>query len=291
MTEFRSQDVTRRAEPPGVSFTPMEVLVICGVMLLLLGGVQGCSSPTAPADSIQFSATDDDRTGQELGPNAMAGRRMLWVESKGVYCSTRCYDADGAYRALLDRYRSAGAEVDVTHADPVRAEDVAGYDVVWVALPSNWERPFFAEEAKVLDEFVQDGGGVMILSDGLLAPNHNLTAIADVFGFGFGESACDFWARTTHPTFNDEILLLSGAGAVSGARTWAQDPSSDNAVGVLAAKGAGRVLALGDASAFTASMLNWPGSANGIVADTAVDWLLGFDRCAPDDSPALDNLL
>ena len=210
--------------------------------------------------------------------------RLLWIESKGVYCGAGCYDAEHRYRPLLDRYRELGARIDVTHGDPLHASDLAGYDMVWLALPANWYGAFSTQEAELIGSYVEAGGALQILSDGVTAPNQNLWAVTERLGLSVAVDAADYYAFTNHSLFGARTVVTAGCGAVDGGLSWAMDGYTDGVVGVLDEIDAGRVLLFGDANAFTAPSLDSPYGDNATVSDIAVFWLLGLQAMPADMS-------
>jgi hypothetical protein len=269
---------------------PLLLLAITALLLAACGTPSGPGDPGpagdltgAPFEGSEDSAGLDTRPSAsprqaDGAPLALDGRRFLWIETKGVYCGAQCYGADGAYRALIERYRERGAIVDVARAEGVDDALLAGYELAWISLPANWDQPFDSEEGAALRRFVEAGGGLQILSDGLLSPNGNLDAVVGAFDMAVGVGPADYYAETVHPSFGDRLVLTAGAGAVEGGKAWAVDGYVDVPVGVMDLVGDGRVLVLGDANAFTGAGLRLPGGDNAVVSDIAVDWLLGFTR-------------
>ncbi|MAE71586.1 MAG: hypothetical protein CME06_14100 [Gemmatimonadetes bacterium] len=245
----------------------------------------GCApNPTEPEARVDLTGAPylspvTPRMGQGRRPNAegtLGGFKLLWIESKGVYCGASCYDAEHAYRELLDRYRDMGAQIDVSHADPLQESEIAAYDMVWIALPANWYGSFSAEEADLIRTYVESGGSVQILSDGVTAPNENLALVADRLGVSLAVEAADYYAFTTEPLFGTRTVVTAGCGTVGGGTEWAVDGYTDGIVGVLDEIGEGRTLFLGDANAFTAPSLRSPYGDNAAVSDVAVLWLTGL---------------
>lgn len=205
---------------------------------------------------------------------ALQGYRLLWVESKGVYCGVGCYGSQGNYRSLLARYRAAGAEIDVTEVDPLRAETLAGYDMVWISLPANWESAFTPAEAEIIGAYVEAGGALQLLSDAPDTPNSNLATVAERLGFQIGTGGGDYYAFTIDSLFGRQVVLTAGVGTVSGGKAWAEDAYTKGVVGVMGRRGDGRVLILGDSNAFTNISLRAPMGDNATVSDLGVSWLL-----------------
>ncbi len=276
---------------------------LAGTLLLLTLG--GCATSPAepPAPGASAAAGGHDRTGAPYAEDSatavaspapargsldasregddsprgadFTGVRLLWVESRGVYCGAGCYGAGGRYRDLLDRYRDLGALIDILPAGaPLNAAALAGHAMVWIALPANWDTPFEPAEADAIEAFVAAGGGLELLADGVDTPNENLQPIADRFGISLGIDPADYYAFTTHSLFGHQMLITSGTGTVAGATPWAQDSYTDGIVGVLTEHGDGRVLVIGDANSFTGPSLRSPIGDNARISDNALFWLL-----------------
>ncbi len=259
-----------------------EKKLVCTALVAL---AIGCGqNPIEPAERVDLTGAPylspaTPRLGRGREPDyegLLGGVKLLWIESKGVYCGASCYDADHAYRELLDRYREMGAQVDVSHADPLLESEIAAYDMVWIALPANWYGSFSPEEADLIRTYVESGGSVQILSDGVTAPNENLSTIADRLGVSIGVDAADYYAFTTEAIFGTRTVVTAGCGTVEGGSEWALDGYTDGVVGVLDEIGKGRTLFLGDANAFTAPSLRSPYGDNAAVSDIAVLWLTGL---------------
>jgi hypothetical protein len=303
------------ARRPSLSPTALRsgltLLVAALLLLALVATNSGCGdSPLAPPDpGMAAQAPPDgvnaphapaqlrDRTGalyagaaarppanlsRNTAPNQptptvadLSGIRLLWVESRGIYCGAGCYGAGGRYRDLLDRYRDLGATIDILAAGaPLDASALAGHAMVWIALPANWDSPFSNAEAAALEAYVAAGGGLELLADGVDTPNENLQPIADRFGIQLGIAPADYYAFTTHSLFGYQLLITSGTATVAGATPWAEDSYTDGIIGVLQEYGAGRMLVLGDANTFTSPSLRTPMGDNALISDSALFWLL-----------------
>lgn len=198
-----------------------------------------------------------------LAPSAAFAYTVLWDTSHGVADGGR-YQPSGYYQLLVEHLGDNGFTVDTT-SQGFLVDDPAGYDVAVVCLTSAFYGSYTAGEVTRIVDFVNDGGGLLIMGDMLLAPNANIQPVASEFGITLGVSDLDsFFVYTSdlasHPIFsavNSVFVYAAGELSVSApslAVAWEQ--GTGKAVATVAQYGQGRVVALGDCSIWSVSD-NW----------------------------------
>lgn len=185
----------------------------------------------------------------------MGGYDVLWDTSHGVHLG---YQPSGHYQGLVNRLAGYGFSVDST-SNGFLVDDPAGYDVIVVCLGSAWDTAYSAAEVWQIVDYVNAGGGLLILGDNTDCPNPNIQPVADGFGIGLGLSSIspgdDYTSNlAAHPIFDgvSEIYMEDAgeisAGGASSLVAWQEGTG----LGLVAAgtSGSGRVVALGDMNTF-----------------------------------------
>jgi Lamin Tail Domain len=234
--------------------------------------------------------TDDNATdfkakattpGSSNGGTGSSGKLVLFDLTKREDAGNADWRIDGAYSSWADALRSQGYTVQALTGSSVTSTALGGASAFVVAEPQN---PFSDTERSAIQSFVQNGGGLLMISDHRVSdrdndgwdspevfngwdgssPGNPSTTLRDslntdsIFGLGhsfnssFSDPVYTIVPLTTHPVLNG----VSSAGIYVGTSI---DVNSGTALmGVngktyLAANtvGSGRVLAYGDSSAFS----------------------------------------
>lgn len=196
-----------------------------------------------------------------LAPSTVFSYSVLWDTSHGVAGAdldgNGGYQPSGYYQTLVQHLGDNGFTVDTT-SDGFLTDDPADYDVIVVCLASAYDSAYTTVEAECVADFVDDGGGLLIMGD--LNPNTNIQPVADEFDITLGVSnltllelyISDF---TGHPIFGevDEIYMYAAGEltASSPASPVAWKEGTGEAIAAVAEYGQGRVVALGDCSLWT----------------------------------------
>jgi uncharacterized membrane protein len=134
-------------------------------------------------------------------------------------------------------------------------DDPAGYDMIVVCLTSAFYSSYTSAEVERIVDFVEDGGGLLIMGDRHAAPNANIQPVASEFGITMWLSdviPLELYTtgHTDHPIFEgvDEIFMYAAAelSAQDPALPEAWQEGTDKTIAAAAQYGQGRVVALGD---------------------------------------------
>ncbi|MHC4693347.1 MAG: PEP-CTERM sorting domain-containing protein [Planctomycetota bacterium] len=197
-----------------------------------------------------------------LTPSALFSYTVLWDTSHGVY-ESGTFGGDGYqpsqngyYQTLAEHLNNNNFTVDIT-SDGFLTDDPAGYDVIVVCLTSAFYSSYTSAEVDRIVDFVNDGGGLLIMGDRLAAPNANIQPVASEFGITLGLSDLLPYdiltsGHTNHPIFDgvDEIFMYAAAelSAENPAVPVAWHEGSGKDIAAVAQYGQGRVVALGDST-------------------------------------------
>ena len=195
-----------------------------------------------------------------LTPSTVFPYTVLWDTSHGVYVSST-FGGDGYqpsqngyYHTLSEHLATNGFTVDTTSRGFL-IDDPAGYDVIVVCLTSAFYNSYTSEEVDRIVDFVNDGGGLLIMGDRQAAPNANIQPVASKFGITLGLSdVLPYDIISTehidHPIFDgvDEISMYAVAelSVDTPAIPTAWQDGTTNTIAAVAQYGQGRVVALGD---------------------------------------------
>ena len=197
-----------------------------------------------------------------LIPSPVLSYTVLWDTSHGVYVSSTFGgdgyqpSQDGYYHALSEHLGTNGITVDTTSQGFLN-DDPANYDVIVVCLTSAFYSSYTPDEVGRIADFVNDGGGLLIMGDRQAAPNANIQPVASEFGITLAISdltSPEIYTteHTDHPIFDgvNEIFMYAAAelSADTPALPTAWQEGTTNAIAAVAQYGQGRVVALGDCS-------------------------------------------
>jgi len=196
-----------------------------------------------------------------LTPPHVFSYTVLWDTSHGVYVSSTFGgdgyqpSQDGYYNTLAEHLGNNDFTIDITSRGFL-TDNPSGYDVIVVCLTSAFYSSYTSTEVDRIVDFVNNGGGLLIMGDRQAAPNVNIQAIASEFGITLGVSdVLPYEILTTehidHPVFDgvDQISMYAASELSVDAPAlpiaW-QDAGTTKAVAAVAQYGQGRVVALGD---------------------------------------------
>ena len=109
---------------------------------------------------------------------------VLWDLSHGV-AGDGLYQPSDGYTSLALGLQANGFSVDTTSAGFI-AGGLSGYDAAVVCLGSAYESAYSTEEIELITNFVNSGGGLIIMGGHPFSPNENISALAGEFGVSVG---------------------------------------------------------------------------------------------------------
>ena len=203
-----------------------------------------------------------------LTPSAVLSYTILWDTSHGI-ANAGQYQPSGYYLALSE-HLGENDFTTVTTSQGFLVDDPAGYDVIVVCLTSAFDNSYTSAEVERIVDFVDDGGGLLIMGDRQAAPNANIQPVASQFGITFGPdvvpgypSFFDVYTSEldlSHSVFSnfattDEIFMYAASelSVTDPAFPIAQQEGTGKTIAAAAQYGSGRVVALGDCSLWSLS--------------------------------------
>jgi len=203
-----------------------------------------------------------------LTPSGVFSYTVLWDTFHGIANSGQ-YQPSGYYQALSEHLGDNGFTT-VTTTQGFLVDDPAGYDVIVVCLTSAFDSSYTPAEVDLIVDFVDDGGGLLIMGDRQSAPNANIEPVASQFGITFGPDVVpgypNFYDVYTseldfsHSVFSgfatsNEIFMYAASElSVTGpAFPIARQEGTGKTIAAAAQYGQGRVVALGDCSLWSLS--------------------------------------
>ena len=114
-----------------------------------------------------------------LSAEARDHSTVLWDETHGLYNS---YSATTNYSDFADRMVAAGYDVDVTTTG-VLTEDLDDLGVLIINITAVFTNAYSTAEADAIEEFVYDGGGLLIVTETPAATwGSSLSAVTSAMG-------------------------------------------------------------------------------------------------------------
>ena len=193
-----------------------------------------------------------------LMPSTVFSYTVLWDTSHGV-ANGGNYQPSGYYQTLAQHLGDNGFTIDTT-SDGFLVDDPGEYDVIVVCLPSAYYSAYTPDEVARIVNFVEDGGGLLLMGDQQHHPNINIQPIASKFGIIFGPTDLEPYEVYTsdldrsHPVFagfdeEDQIFLYAaGELSVNPAFSIAEQEVTGKIVVAAVQEGLGRVVAIGDST-------------------------------------------
>jgi hypothetical protein len=205
-----------------------------------------------------------------LTPLTSFSYTVLWDISHGVYGADAGgnggWQPDGYYQTLTQHLVNNGFAVDTT-SDGFLVDDPGEYDVIAVCLASAYDSVYTATEVERIVNFVDDGGGLLLMGDQQLNPNANIQPVASQFGVGLGISTLatyeiytsDLASHSIFDAVNEIFMYVAGELSTSGPASSValQEEAPYEPIVAVAEYGQGRVVALGDCSLWTVSEGYW----------------------------------
>ena len=188
-----------------------------------------------------------------LMPSTVFSYTVLWDTSHGV-ANGGNYQPSGYYQTLAQHLGDNGFTIDTT-SDGFLVDDPGEYDVIVVCLASAYYSAYAPEEVERIVDFVEDGGGLLLMGDQQNRPNAYIQTIASEFGITFGPTDIEPWELYTseladHSVFDnvDTIFMYAATElSVSGpASSVAWQAGSGKIMVAVAEAEQGRVVAIGD---------------------------------------------
>jgi hypothetical protein len=205
---------------------------------------------------------------------------VLWDLTHGVYF--------GLYTPSMEYSNVAahlgGSGYAVTETSDIGSETLSNYDILVICVGSAWDEPYTVAEADAIENFVQNGGGLLIMGDMATSiPNDHVNVVAQRFGITCGVTGIPpadvyFNDFASHPLFSGiSQIYYRVAGTLTAAPpgeavAW----YSGDPVVAAAEFGFGRVVATGDVNfcdndylamsdnqAFSENIFAWLGTPEG----------------------------
>jgi ABC-type transport system involved in multi-copper enzyme maturation permease subunit len=126
-------------------------------------------------------------TEQTLPPQS-SDFRVLWDLSHSG--GLKYYTPTNLYQPLVQNLASQGFIVDATNRGFL-VENLTRYHVLVVCLGSAWMSSYGSAEVARIKDFVNSGGGLLIMGDNPVCRNVNIQPIASSFGVSLGLSIID----------------------------------------------------------------------------------------------------
>lgn len=220
-------------------------------------------------------SSDATHTDLSTALEATTGGNVLWDVTHGIYLG---YDPTNFYSSLVTLLNSAGFSIYTTSAG-LDNLNLAPYDIIVVNLGSSWTSGYTPSEVAAIDNFVNAGGGLLVMGDNPDVPNVNINPVAQTFGCTSGVSILspnDLYINnfTAHPIFAGVTEIYNRAAG----ELTASAPSSlvawepgDHGVVSVAEVGAGKVVILGDMNLWDNTYIS--NSQNQLFAENVFTWL------------------
>ena len=196
----------------------------------------------------------------EITPGALepitpsAGGNILWDTSHGVYLD---FSPSGWYSELAAAVTAQGFTVDENNSGVLNL-NLSNYEIIVVNVTSAWNSAYSSAEVTAIQNFVNGGGGLLIMGDNAdpIVPNSNVNPVAQIFGTTVGlstisPSTINITNLTAHPIFASvSQFSMHRAGQISGNTPSSEEAWADTgeAVVTVAEPESGRVVVLDDAN-------------------------------------------
>ena len=188
-------------------------------------------------------------TGTRPGGSTTGTVKVLWDLHHGIL---EGWEPETGYSDLMAQLEEEGYHVSTTSSG-IEAVNLYSYDVLVISVGTSWDSTYGVSEVELIRDFVERGGGLLVLGDHPRCPNY-IRPVAMDYGFitAIDESyEGDVYITnfTDHPIFRGcSSLYFRVAGSIAyspGATLVAWDFRRYGVVGV-GSPGQGRVVVTGD---------------------------------------------
>lgn len=210
---------------------------------------------------------------------------VLWDASNGVadVANGGGYQPSGHYSDLTDHLENNDFTVNTTTLG-FTENYLANTDVAVVCITSAFSSSYSAAEATLLADFVNDGGGLLIMGSNPSLGNGNIQPVAGKFGITLATSGDDTYSGNytpddlDHPVFagfteTDQIYMPAAGEIEVDENAFALAQITENIFIAGATHGTGRVVALGDFNMFSQEGNFFARAQNSEFALNTFEWL------------------
>jgi len=176
---------------------------------------------------------------------------ILWDITHGVYMNS--YSPEYNYNIMLSLIEPYGHGIVTTDAG-VENIDLSSYDVLVVSWGTAYDEAYTSGEVAAIEDFVENGGGLLVMGDNPACPNVNINPVSQAYGVTCGISSIN--ANITdleeHDVFDgvSEIYFVAGGEITVNAPSMPIASSSGLHAVSAYSDGNGKVIVIGDANLF-----------------------------------------
>ncbi|WP_407356129.1 DUF4350 domain-containing protein [Methanolobus sp. WCC5] len=178
-------------------------------------------------------------------------QKILWDLTHGVY---EDYQPSGHYSDLVTILNGMGYTVQTTDIG-LNNVDLSEYDILVICVASSHDTQYSPADVAAIEEFVANGGGLLIMGDNTDTPNENIQPVADLFGTQLGESYIrpsdlNITNTASHPIYDGvSRFIFRAAGEISGSIPSEEVAWDDNGNAVMTVVSCpGKVVITGDSN-------------------------------------------
>jgi len=262
-------------------------LIFCSLIGIASADIDITTGQEANIEYLQASNVNLQFTESNFALNDV-NKNILWDTTHGVYLS---YSPSGYYANLVTLLNAKGYSV-TTINNGILNNDLSQYDILVIGVTSAWKSQYTNNEVNAIVNFVQNGGGLLIMGDNTYCPNQNINPVAQAFGTITGVSPVDWYITNvaSHPIFNGVSEFYMTAGGEVNSNTQSEEVAwdSNNKGTIVVYSGSGRVVITGDNNfaddryrsksnnqKFTENIFDWLALENGEnqppIADAGAD--------------------
>lgn len=223
-------------------------LIFCSLIGIASADIDITTGQEANIEYLQASNVNLQFTESNFALNGV-NKNILWDTTHGVYLS---YSPSGYYANLVTLLNTKGYSV-TTINNGILNNDLSQYDILVIGLGSAWNSQYTNNEVNAIVNFVQNGGGLLIMGDNTNCPNQNINPVAQAFGTITGVSYLlphDLYITNvaSHPIFNGVSEFYMAAGGEVNSNTQSEEVAwdSNNKGTIVVYSGSGRVVITGD---------------------------------------------
>jgi hypothetical protein len=133
---------------------------------------------------LQIEGVRSTGTAVPQVPQVVPSYNVLWDFTHGMHID---YCPSGRYSELVALLGSEGFSVDSTSAG-IDNIDLSGYDVLVISVTSSWYSSYTPQEVAAAQDFVNNGGAILVMGENTDCPNENVNPITQALGTTCGVS-------------------------------------------------------------------------------------------------------
>lgn len=197
---------------------------------------------------LQIEEVPSTETAIPQVPEGISVYNVLWDLTHGIYLD---YHPSGCYSELVSLLAGEGFSVTATSAG-IANIDLSVYDVLVISVGGSYYSSYTPQEVMAAQDFVNNGGAILVMGENTGCPNENVNPITEAFGTTCGVSflidldliLTDFSGHSMFEGISE--ICFRAAGELEGAGPSTEEAWDEHQCAALTSVGDCQMIVTGD---------------------------------------------